>query len=178
MISIQLYVWSTGIVLSPANLRSWIKPVCQKQEQNSITGLMWVLSRTTMNSGERHIVDCRKLYARLPAFLGTVRTWSWNFIRESTKTPRSVEDPTTGMERPFRKYDGGEKWADGLEKRRTAHFSMFMYRPQEAAVVYSSELINVTLNYIIWDWGRIWLVRMADTCIYFKIVSKYFVIAG
>jgi len=38
---------------------------------------------------------------------------------------------------PFKVYVGGGKLAKDLEKRRTAHFFTFMYRPQDEAVEYS-----------------------------------------
>ena len=87
-----------------------------------------------MNCGDRQTVDLRKLYARPPALCATVLIWSWNFRLVSTRTPRSGEELTDGIELPFNVYDGGTTLAQDLEKRRTAHLFTFMWRPHDEAV--------------------------------------------
>ena len=96
-------------------------------------GLMWLIKRDFINSGERQIVDRNKLCANPPAFRTIENTWEWNFSGESTITPRSTGPEDSVIGESFIVYvhimseDLRLKWV-------TEHFDAFIFNPQEADV--------------------------------------------
>ena len=85
--------------------------------------------------------------ATLPAFLVTVQTWSWNFTWESTKTPTSVEDLTTGMERPLGSRMVG-KGGQMVSRSKGLHTSQCSCTDPKRLQWYTAHLCHIELYHM------------------------------